>query len=171
MAVQVILAHTPIWVWVLLVYLVIRGLAAMKPRDVSVPRMLMVPVLFLAWGLYGIVTQLHHLSYAFAAFVAAFVVGLGIGWLLAKGREPSRRDPATGLIHRPGSPVMLVLILVAFCSKFALLAALGYQPELATDLGYNSLYGGVAGVVSGVFWGGSLLVLRQAFATGAPARI
>ena len=46
MLVFAILSHTPSWVWVLLAFLVYRGVIAMRPRDVSPSRSLIIPVIF-----------------------------------------------------------------------------------------------------------------------------
>lgn len=46
MLIFAILGHTPLWVWFLLAFLVYRGVAAMRPRDVSPSRGLIIPVVF-----------------------------------------------------------------------------------------------------------------------------
>ncbi len=47
---QQLLSHTPIWVWVLMVSLISRGIAAMKPGETSLPALAIVPAVFTAWG-------------------------------------------------------------------------------------------------------------------------
>jgi len=39
-----ILSHTPIWVWVILAYLITRGVAAMRPGQTSLRRLAIVPL-------------------------------------------------------------------------------------------------------------------------------
>ena len=46
-----ILIHTPPWVWILLAYLVFQGIKAMQPRKTPIWRALIVPVVFIAWGI------------------------------------------------------------------------------------------------------------------------
>ncbi len=55
MFVITVLRHTPIWVWVLLAFLIYRGIMMLRPREVSPSRMLIIPVVFLVWGLTGMV--------------------------------------------------------------------------------------------------------------------
>lgn len=45
-----IVTHTPLWAWLLLAYLVCQGIKAMQPRTTSVWRALILPVIFIVWG-------------------------------------------------------------------------------------------------------------------------
>ncbi|RCS21452.1 hypothetical protein DUT91_24015 [Phyllobacterium salinisoli] len=79
-------------------------------------------------------------------------------------QAPARLDPLSGLIHRPGTPVTLILVSIGFLAKYALSVALAHQPDLAANTSYNVFYGAVAGAVDGVFWGGgTILQLYRAF--------
>lgn len=49
---------TPIWVWVLLVYLIVRGVKATKAGTTRFWRLLIIPLLFTTIGLYGLITTL-----------------------------------------------------------------------------------------------------------------
>ena len=49
-----ILSHTPVWVWVLFAYLVSRGVVALREREMQPGRALIVPIVFLVWGLAGL---------------------------------------------------------------------------------------------------------------------
>ena len=68
---------------------------------------------------------------------------------------------------RPGSAMTLVLIVVAFCAKYTLNVALAMEPQLAAQVGFAMLFGAIAGLVSGAFWGGTALQFRRAFAPRA----
>ena len=46
-----IITHTPIWAWILLAYLVWQGIKAMQPRTTTIWRALIVPAIFIVWGL------------------------------------------------------------------------------------------------------------------------
>lgn len=124
---------------------------------------------FFVWAVYGITSEMEYTEFSVTAFVTALVTGSGLGWALARAGEPVRLEAASGRIHRPGSPVTLILVLIGFSSKFALQTMLGHQPALAADPNFNILYGAIAGAVDGVFWGRTLLQLRQAFLNKAPS--
>lgn len=153
MSIAEIIRHTPTWVWLLLAFLLYRGLKSMAPRAMAPRRMLVLPVVFFVWAVHGIVTELHAADYALAGFCLALVVGVVLGRLLAYRQPEPSYDSGLGLIRRPGSVVPLVLILVAFVSKYALSAYLAYRPELGASALYCGFYGTVSGFTDGVFWG------------------
>jgi hypothetical protein len=43
---QHLASQTPIWVWLLLAFLITRGIAAMKPAETSLQKLAIVPALF-----------------------------------------------------------------------------------------------------------------------------
>ena len=169
MHVSAIVTGTPVWVWLLLGYVLLRGLRALSPRETDPGRMLLLPAIFLVWGLDGIFTRYADWSVALAAFVIALLGGGALGWAVARRREPARRDPATGRIWRPGTAVTLVLVLVGFVGKYALGVSLALHPALAAAAGFALLSGALSGVVAGVFWGTTAVQFRQAYSP-APAR-
>ena len=46
-----IITHTPLWAWALLAYLVWQGIKGMQPRTTTIWRALIVPAIFIVWGL------------------------------------------------------------------------------------------------------------------------
>ncbi|MFJ5457730.1 DUF6622 family protein [Pectobacterium sp. CHL-2024] len=60
----IILRHTPYWVWIVLGYLIYAGVKASQPRQQSLVRMLVVPMIFMAWGISAI---FHTLQLPLAA--------------------------------------------------------------------------------------------------------
>jgi hypothetical protein len=158
-----ILSHTPVWVWFLLAYLLLRGISALKPREMPWSRALIMPTIFFVWALYGICTELTDWAAALAAFVIALAIGSAGGWIHA-GRFPAARfEPATGLLWRPGSATTLVLVLLGFFSKYALSVELAMHPSLGADAGFAMLFGGASGLVDGAFWGTMAKQFWQAF--------
>ena len=51
---QHLISNTPVWVWALLVFLVSRGIAAMRPGETSLTKLAIVPALFTAWGAWSL---------------------------------------------------------------------------------------------------------------------
>ena len=52
-----ILIHTPLWVFPLFGYLVWQGIKAMQPRTTSIWRALIVPAVFIVWGLSRLLSR------------------------------------------------------------------------------------------------------------------
>jgi len=88
-----ILIHTALWAFALLAFLVWQGIKAMRPRTVTIWRSLIVPAVFIAWGL-----SRQDLLGPLAAWVVAALVLL-LGFLTA---GPIELDDGTGEIKRPG---------------------------------------------------------------------
>lgn len=94
---------------------------------------------------------------AHAVFVSMLLSGGVMGWLIwSCAGEKTSYDPATKLLARSGSPVTLVLVLAAFCSKFGLSVYLVLYPDISSNAFFPVLYAGVSGLIDGLFLGGPL---------------
>lgn len=45
-----ILTGTPLWVWILLIFLITMGIGALKDREMGVNRLFLLPLIFLFWA-------------------------------------------------------------------------------------------------------------------------
>ncbi|WP_244427611.1 hypothetical protein [Bartonella queenslandensis] len=45
-----ILTGTPLWAWILLIFLIARGIIALKDRETKVYRLFLLPLVFLFWA-------------------------------------------------------------------------------------------------------------------------
>jgi hypothetical protein len=111
-----ILIHTPVWVWMLLAYLVWQGVQAMQPRTTPIWRALIVPVVFIVWGISRLGFGHQDSVWPLVAWIAAALVLLPLGVLTPR---PFDVDHMTGQIIRPGSPFGLVRNLIVFASQYA----------------------------------------------------
>jgi hypothetical protein len=161
MTIAEILSHTPVWVWVLLAFIVSRGVTALHAREIAPRLALIVPVIFLLWGLSGLLN-----SRGLGLDVTLFVVWLAIGGIggavLARLTPTPQLLPATGLLVMPGSAVPLVLILAAFVVKYALAVAITTASDATEHAEMVSIGACVGGLFAGLFWGRTLALLRRA---------
>lgn len=81
-----ILHRTPLWVWALFALLLYRGIRALRPRQLSVSRTFLLPVLFLVWALVSIHGEVTDLRAAYEAFAA------GMAAASVLGARPRRGD-------------------------------------------------------------------------------
>lgn len=155
-----ILSHTPAWVYVLFVYLLSRGLKALKPAEVTPLKLALVPALLTGWGLYDLI-RLYGLSAAsLAPWLAALGVGAIVGWFLIRGRV-IEVDRAAGVIKRPADYTVLPLILFAFSIKYAFGVIAAMSPERLADPSFRILDLTLSGVLAGIFVGKLALYLKR----------
>ena len=67
-----ILQHTPLWVWFLFALLVGLGLLQMRDREISRARALILPLIFIAWSLSGVLRAPGHPALCAAAWASGF---------------------------------------------------------------------------------------------------
>ncbi|HEY3599376.1 MAG TPA: DUF6622 family protein [Paraburkholderia sp.] len=168
MSVEEIVRGTPVWVWILLAYLVSRGIKALKGGTAALSKLAIIPLVFAVWGIAHLVTEPSAGWQAGLAWIIGAAVGLPVGAVLAhKTRFTVDRVQKT--VTLPGSAIPLVLILVTFGSKFWLAVHLATSSPLTTDSTYVVLDGLVSGLVAGIFAGRFLIYcLRFRSETGLP---
>jgi hypothetical protein len=161
MSIYQIISHTPIWVWFVLAFLVSRGLNAMQPRTIAPIRALIVPLIFLVWGLAGLINS-RGLGLALALFVVGAAAGFAAGSALATLMPAPRLDQDAGTLAMPGSPIPLAIILAAFVIKYVGAVAQATAGDPATQAEIASAMALVGGVFAGAFWGRTLALFRRA---------
>ena len=104
MPLAAIIQGTPIWVWVLLVYLLSRGFKAMNSGTAPLSKLAVVPLIFTAWGILQLITDpLAGWSSAIVWVVGA-LVGIAGGVFIAS-RTRFIIDPRANTVMLPGSIV------------------------------------------------------------------
>lgn len=149
-----IITRTPPYVWVLLAFLVLRGISVSKEGEVNIPKSLIVPGIFIVWGLYVIFTEFAHLYAAILVYALFVCVGTVFGYLLYRSQH--RFFVRDGALFRARNYLPLYLILVNFLVKYALNIYLYMHPEAAGELAFNVLYTTISGTTVGLFFGGVL---------------
>lgn len=150
------LRATPVWVWILLAFLIRRGFAALYDRKMAIGRLFLLPVLFLVWGAYGVITETELPGVSLSMMIAGLLAGSALGYRLWRSQPPLRDTDNPGMVIRSGTPLTLGLIVIAFSMKFTLTSALYLQPGLRSATSFCLLFGGMTGLVDGIFWGGTL---------------
>jgi hypothetical protein len=152
MSFEAILRGTPVWVWVLLVFLLSRGIKAFKGGTAPLGKLAIVPVVFAVWGIAHLATERAAGWQAAVAWVLGAVAGLLAGAFIAR-KTSFTVDRMQKTVTVPGSAVPLILILVTFASKFWLGVELAISAPVPVDSGYVVLDGLISGIVAGIFAG------------------
>ncbi|MBR0685763.1 hypothetical protein JQ594_07535 [Bradyrhizobium manausense] len=149
-----ILVHTPPWVWILFAYLVWQGIKAMQPRKAPIWRALIVPVVFIVWGISRIGFGQHANAWPLVAWIAAALVLLPLGVLTPR---PFDVDHKTGEIIRPGSAFALVRNLIVFSLQYAVGVISAID---AGDRALAIIVGrAISGATAGYFFGSMIALL------------
>jgi hypothetical protein len=150
-----ILTHTPLWAFALLAFLVWQGIKAMRPRTVTVWRSLIVPAVFIVWGLSRLLSRQDY-AWPLVTWVAAAAVLLVIGLLTAR---PFELDHTTGEIKRPGSWVPLIRNVTVFALQYTVAVIAAVDPHDATTAAIVGRV--ISGGTTGYFLGRTIALLRQ----------
>jgi uncharacterized protein DUF6622 len=163
-----ILQHTPWWVFVVLAVLIVTGAQALRPRVMPVWRLLIVPAIFIGWGILSAAQR----SAAAPAptlepmllWIVAAALGAAIGWTTTRlagfAFEPN------GSVRVPGTPVQLVRNVLIFVAKYgiAVSAAFATAGDRA-DIIFLDV--AVSGLVAGYFMGWLARFVRARRASAA----
>lgn len=144
-----ILANTPVWVFVLLAYLVWQGLQALRPRTQPVWRLLIVPLVFFLMGLSRLVMARDGgWEPLLTWFVAALLFA---GLALSSGPRLLAVDRASMKVTRAGSAMPLVRNITVFTLQYgvAVAAAMKLEPRVAVAIIGYAVSGASAGYFSG----------------------
>ncbi|MFK3914813.1 DUF6622 family protein [Enterobacter cancerogenus] len=152
------LLHVPFWVWLLLIFLLRRGFAALYDREMKIGRLFLLPVLFLVWGGYGVMTETERAGVSLTMMVAGLLAGGALGYWMWGAQTPLQDSGNPGTVIRAGTPLTLCMIVITFFTKFILTSAIFLQPGLAASASFCLLMGGLTGLNDGVFWGGTLRI-------------
>ena len=160
-----ILAHTPVWVFVLFLALVAIGLSQVRTRNLSPARLFALPVAMVGFSLYGFLSAFGANAFAAAAWLAGL---LGMGALIAAARFPRGVTYSDRSFRLPGSWVPFFVIMAIFFSRYVITVALTMTPALRGLAAVAAGVGAIYGLSSGFFVGRTLTALR-AMRAPAPA--
>jgi hypothetical protein len=151
-----ILTHTPLWVFPLFAYLVWVGIKAMRPRITTIGSSLIVPAVFIVWGMSRLFSRPQNTMWPFAAWFAAAAILLVVGLLTAR---PIELDHITGEIRRPGSTLPLIRNITVFALQYTVAVIAAVDPHDATTAAI--LGRAISGGTTGYFLGRTIAMLRQ----------
>lgn len=113
-----IITGAPWWVYLLLIYLVSIGIKSIQPRTITVKRLILFPLVFIAWSFYDLYQKL---ALGFPSLAFYWIIFLAIGAYLGVKEVQHwtiKKDRSKEEITIPGNYSTLVLILLIFILKF-----------------------------------------------------
>ena len=122
-----ILQHTPAWVFAVLAALILTGVQAFRARVLPAWRLLLVPAIFIGWGVLS-VAERSVLNPALSLdWIAAAALGSVLG--MSTTRLRGYAFEADGRVRVPGTPVTLVRTLTIFVVRYGLAVAAAFAVD------------------------------------------
>jgi non-heme chloroperoxidase len=165
-----VLQRTPWWVFTVLALLIVTGAQALRPRVVPVWRLLIVPAIFIVWGILSVVLRSAAVPVLALDWIALAAFGTVIGW--ATTRLRGFAFEANGRIVRvPGTLLPLARNLLIFVARYGLAVAAAFAATGTVHAQIVAWDVGVSGFATGYFLGWLARFARARRATPAPEAV
>src|SRR5581483_8156323 len=132
-----------------------QGIKAMQPRTTTIWRALIVPAIFIVWGLSRLGFG-QQIGAPLVAWIAAALVLLPVGVLTPR---PFEVDHTTGQIKRPGSVFPLIRNIFVFAVQYSVAVIAAIHTD---DRAMAAIVGrAISGATAGYFIGSTIALLRR----------
>ncbi|WP_151632251.1 DUF6622 family protein [Noviherbaspirillum aerium] len=155
---QQMLINTPVWVWALLAFLIVRGVMSGIGRETGIRKLFIMPLAMLALSIHGMAASFGADPFAAPAWLAATVAGTALAWALFSLDSVSVY-PERGTVFQQGSWMPLMLMLAIFFVKYAVNVILHVAPQARQDGGFVIAVCVLYGLFNGIFIGRLLRIL------------
>ena len=155
-----IISGTPLWVWAIFAYLIFIGIKSLDSQKIFLPRLLIIPVLML--GLRYKVFLLNDGILPLLYLLSGLVLGLGLGIFSATVTKIKQTQKYL-TIELPGSPAMLIILILFFCEKYAFGYIQATNQVLAKSLLIYDF--SIGGLFSGYLLGKTIWFLYTSYTT------
>ncbi|MEZ5522211.1 MAG: DUF6622 family protein [Dokdonella sp.] len=152
MIVIAILHGTPVWAYVLFAWLVWAGLLRLRERSVPIARIVIVPIIFIAWGLAGLAQRGAD---GVAPWMLAALAGVAVA---AAVRARLQIDVRQRRVSQAASLTPLLRNVSIFLAHYALHVATVFEPARASSL--MRVDAAVSGLCAGYFIGSLIRIGR-----------
>lgn len=161
-----ILIHTPVWVYLILLFLISRGIKARKPATVALEKLAIIPAIFLLWDIYDLLVFRKLTLASGSLWLVGLLSGAAIGYLLIK-RTAIARATAPRSIYREADYSALPFMMLAFAVKYVLGVMSAIAPEVLQRPGVSAFVIITGGLFAGVFVGKFVRYVRVYLAAEA----
>ena len=163
-----ILTHTPLYVWAILAFLLVRGVIALRTREVAVNKLFILPVVMAVLSLVDVAAKFGLAGLGFAVWLATALLTVA---LLAKfGGARVAPTGRPGRVTVRGSAFPLGLMMAIFVTKYVSSVAVALQPQLRADAVFTAAVCVLFGLFTGYFVGRLVRDLRACRGFEAPGK-
>ena len=146
-----ILTHTPVYVWAILAFLVFRGVAAMREREMEMKKLFIIPIVMLVLSLQDIAHKFGLDGLPLAAWLVGAGAAAGTVYWLGKVRVSAGSSANTVIVR--GSYAPLASMMAIFTTKYVTAVAMAVQPQLAHNASFAIAICLLFGCFNGYFGG------------------
>lgn len=145
--------HTPVWVYLLLAYLIFAGIKESRPRVRKMQYIFITPVILTGLSLHTLAATAANAGYpVIGSWLLGMVLGSMLGWWQVK-RLNIQIDKQHLLIHIPGTWSSLWILLAIFAAKYYFGYVKAAKPMLAEERYFKVFLLSVTGICTGLFVG------------------
>jgi hypothetical protein len=156
-----ILSHVPGYVWAILAFILLMGLLQVRDQWMSRSRLRLLPMIWLVYGIWGVVSSFGYSATAVLPWVFGLVLSQKLvsasGW-----PGGSHYDRARDQFLVAGSYLPLVLMMGIFLAKFGVGISAALRPELLAEPAFAATFSALFGAIGGIFLARSRNILRAA---------
>lgn len=154
-----VLFQTPWWVYAIFALLVVRGVQSLQAHTAPLMRLLIVPLIFVAWSLYSIRLR-HGLSInSLSVWLLFAIMGALFGMVFLYQRITV--DKKNMQVHIPGSVYPLIFYMFFFAIKYGIAFIQTTAPQTYHDLSLWIIDLSASGFISGIFIGRFIHIWRK----------
>ncbi len=146
------LKYTPVWVYLLFIYLLIVGIKSLKTTRNHILKLAILPALFTGMWIQTLLSDVGISRMTLSVALLALIVGAMIGWVMV-WRTKIEVEPRRFILEIPGNWQNLSTILLIFCVKYYYGYELARDPNSITLTQFEVTMFLVTGVCTGLFIG------------------
>ena len=152
-----IFTNTPLWVWFILAFLLKRGVSATKDNPVHLVKSLIVPFVFILWGLEKVFTRFEFPLMIIMTYLIFILMGVIFSYYLYRNRRFYLKN---NVLFQTGSYIPLIVMLFNFLVKYILNVSLAVSTLLYLCFDFIFFYVLICGFTVGLFFGNILRILK-----------
>ena len=150
------ISRAPVWVWPLLLVMVFIGVRSMRPREVPVALLCMLP--FLVLLALRSVAAIAPGAAVWGIFAACWAVSVAFGIRFARTWVIER---VGAKVHVRGEYVTLITVMVLYWANFAAGVLQAVAPDILQSFVGGAVFAATLGLASGQFAGRTYAALRS----------
>jgi teichoic acid transport system permease protein len=154
-----IVSGTPYWVWVLFIYLLVRGIYGLQTRAVDIHKLAIPPAIFVVWSLVSLYRKCISCPTLLLYWLVAYACGLFCMYYIT-ARSHYIVDTKEKTIILPGSIMPLATTMIFFLSKYILGVTYALYPDLKINMYLMMIDMLISGIISGVSIGRFIALVK-----------